>query len=154
MWTAVVVAVIAAQSVADALLTRLEGHWTGEGTVLSRPATLQMEWAWALDEQFLELRFRNEMGGSTPTRFEGRAFYRATGEGRYRGFWIDNSGAIRPIDARREGDALVSAWGTPDTEMGETTYRLVGNTRLEVTDRVRQRDGSWRTFGQSVLMKR
>jgi hypothetical protein len=85
---------------------------------------------------------------------EGRAFYRATGEGRYRGFWIDNSGALRPIDARREGDALVSAWGTPDTEMGETTYRLVGDTRLEVTDRVRERDGSWRTFGQSVLMKR
>jgi hypothetical protein len=56
-----------------------------------------MEWAWTLDEQFLELRFRNEMGGSTPTRFEGRAFYRATGEGRYP--WIDNSGAIRPIDA-------------------------------------------------------
>jgi hypothetical protein len=38
--------------------------------------------------------------------------------------------------------------------MGETTYRLVEDARLEVTDRVRQRDGSWRTFGQSVLMKR
>src|SRR5262245_44810156 len=67
MGTAVVVAVIAAQSVADALFARLEGRWTGEGTVLSRPATLQMEWAWTLDQQFLELRFHNEMGGSTPT---------------------------------------------------------------------------------------
>ena len=154
MLTALMVAMIAAQSTADLLLARLEGHWTGEGTVLSRPATLQMEWAWTLEGQFIELRFRNEMGGPAPTRFEGRAFYRATAEGRYRGFWIDNSGAIRPIDARREGDALVSAWGTPDTEMGETTYRLVEGSRLEVTDRVRQRDGSWRTFGQSGLMKR
>jgi hypothetical protein len=87
-------------------------------------------------------------------RFEGRAFYRPSGAGRYRGFWIDNSGAIRPIDAQADGDALVSAWGTDDTERGETTYRLTADGRLEITDRVRQRDGVWREFGQSVLMKR
>jgi hypothetical protein len=150
--TAVVVAVMAAQPVADALLARLEGHWTGEGTVLSRPATLQMEWAWTLDEQFLELRFRNEMGGSTPTRSKA-----APSIGRRARAAIPGSTTRAPsvrLTPRREGDALVSAWGTPDTEMGETTYRLVGDTRLEVTDRVRERDGSWRTFGQSVLMKR
>jgi hypothetical protein len=57
-----------------------------------------------------------------------------------------------PIDARAEGDALVSAWGASDTEAGETTDRLIGGTHLEVTDRVRQRDGGWLIFGQSVLM--
>jgi hypothetical protein len=43
---------------------------------------------------------------------------------------------------------------TPETKVGETTYRLSAEGRLEVTDRVRQRDGAWRAFGQSVLMKR
>jgi hypothetical protein len=143
------------QAPADPLLDRLAGRWQGSGTVLGQAATIEAEWAWALDQQFLALSFRNEMLGSGGTRrFEGRAYYRAVGTGRYRGFWIDNSGAIRPIDARAEGDALVAAWGTDDTERGETTYRLASPDRLEITDRVRQRDGTWRDFGQSVLMKR
>lgn len=152
--TAVVLAMLAIQQVADSFLPRLEGKWSGEGTVLNQPSAIEMEWAWTLDRQFLELTFGNQMSGPRPSRFEGRAFYRPTGPGVYKGFWIDNSGAIRPIDARAEGDAIVAAWGTPETEMGETTYRLVSPTRLEVTDRVRQKDGTWRTFGQSVLMKR
>jgi hypothetical protein len=122
--------------------------------VLNQAAAIEMEWAWTLDRRFLELTFRNQMSGPRPGRFEGRAFYRAAAAGAYKGFWIDNSGAIRPIEARTEGDALVSAWGTAETEIGETTYRLVTPTRLEITDRVRQKDGAWRTFGQSVLMKR
>lgn len=154
MLMAMLIAMLAAQPVADSFLTRLEGRWVGEGTVLTQAAAIEAEWAWTLDRQFLELVFRNQMSGPRPTRFEGRAFYRSVGPDVYKGFWIDNSGAIRPIDARREGDALVAAWGTPETEMGETTYTLASPTRLEVTDRVRQRDGTWRTFGQSVLMKR
>jgi hypothetical protein len=154
MSTALVVAMIVAQAAADSFLGSLEGRWGGEGTVLGRPSVIEMQWTWILDRQFVELTFRNDMGGASPTRFEGRAFYRALGDGRYRGFWVDNSGAVRPIDARRDGNALVASWGTPETEVGETTYRLLDGGRLEVTDRVRQRDGSWRTFGQSVLMKR
>ena len=68
--------------------------------------------------------------------FEGHAYYRPTGDGQYRGMWFDNSGMFRPLDARRDGDALVSKWGTPDTEEGETTYRL-HPTRMEVVDRVK-----------------
>jgi hypothetical protein len=154
MRTAMLVAILAVQPVADPFLTRLDGRWAGEGTVLNQASAIEMAWGWTLDGQFLELTFRNQMSGPRPGTFEGRAFYRALGSGRYRGFWVDNSGAIRPIEARVEGDALVSSWGTPDTEMGETTYRLAGATRLEVTDRVRQKGGAWRTFGQSVLMKR
>jgi hypothetical protein len=139
----------------DAFLARLEGRWAGTGTVLGQASAIEAEWAWTLDRQFLELSFRNDMKGpSGARRFEGRAFYRAAGAGRYRGFWIDNSGAIRPIDARTEGDALIASWGTDDTERGETTYRLGDAGRLEVTDRVRQKDGTWRDFGQSVLLKR
>ena len=80
----------------------------------------------SLSGQFLRLTFRNEMPKTT---FEGHAYYRPTGDGRYRGMWFDNSGMFRPLDARRDGDALVSKWGTPETEEGETTYRLTSDSR-------------------------
>lgn len=155
MWLTVFLAMLWAQPGSDPFLSRLEGRWAGSGTVLGQASTIEAEWRWTLDQQFLELSFRNDMQGpSGARRFEGRAFYKASGAGRYRGFWIDNSGAIRPIDARTEGEALVAEWGTDDTERGETTYRFVDGNRLEVRDRVRQRDGTWRDFGQSVLVRR
>lgn len=150
-----VVAGLAAQTGKDPLLLQLAGKWSGTGTVLNQPAAVDMEWAWELGGQFLKLTFTNAMG--TPPKvntFAGHAYYRAVGEGRYRGMWFDNSGMFRPLDARREGDALVSQWGTADTEQGETTYRLMPDGKMEVVDRVKGKDGTWRTFGQSGLMKR
>ena len=135
----------------DALLTRFAGDWTGTGTVLNQPSKIAMSWTWELGGQFLRLTFRNEMPKTT---FEGHAYYRPSGDGRYRGMWFDNSGMFRPLDARRDGDALISKWGTPDTEEGETTYRLLPDGKMEVTDRVKSKDGTWRVFGQSGLMKR
>jgi hypothetical protein len=150
-----VAAGLIAQTGNDPLLSRLAGQWAGSGTVLNQPAKIEMEWAWELGGQFLKLSFKNEMG-SAPTLsvFEGHAYYRAVGEGRYCGMWFDNSGMFRPLDARREADALVSQWGTPETEQGETTYRLLADGRMDVIDRVKTKDGTWRTFGQSGLMKR
>jgi hypothetical protein len=140
---------------ADPLLSRLEGRWSGEGTVLGQPAIIDMEWSWTLGGRFLRLTFRNTMGIAPKTQlFEGHAYYRAIGGGRYRGTWMDNSGAIRPIDARQEDDAIVAQWGTPETEVGETTYRLLAGGRMDVIDRVRQKDGAWRDFGRSTLARR
>jgi hypothetical protein len=139
----------------ESFLTRLEGRWSGAGTVLNQSSKIEMEWAWILGGQFFHLAFRNEMGSPPKvTLFEGKAYYRAIGEGRYRGTWFDNSGMTRPIEAVRSGDALVSRWGTPETEEGETTYQLTGSGRLEMTDRVKGKDGTWRTFGRSELTKR
>jgi hypothetical protein len=140
-----------AQSGPDPLLSRLAGQWSGTGTVLNQPSKIEMSWSWELGGQFLRLTFRNEMPKSA---FEGHAYYRAVGDGRYRGMWFDNSGMFRPLEARRDGDALVSQWGTPETEEGETTYRLMADGKMEVVDRVKSKDGTWRQFGQSGLMKR
>ena len=142
---------LAAQPAPDPLLSRLAGQWSGTGTVLNQPSQIEMSWSWELGGQFLRLTFRNEMPKSV---FEGHAYYRAAGDGRYRGMWFDNSGMFRPLDARRDGDALVSKWGTPETEEGETTYRLLPDGRMDVVDRVKSKDGAWRQFGQSGLMKR
>ncbi|MGE0864094.1 MAG: hypothetical protein AB7P34_09350 [Vicinamibacterales bacterium] len=156
---------LATQGGRDPLLSQLAGKWSGSGTVLNQPANIEMEWTWELGGQFLKLTFANAMPSTRSARagqgaagevttFEGHAYYRAVGDGRYRGMWFDNSGMFRPLDARREGDALVSLWGTADTEQGETTYRLMPGGGMEVVDRVKGKDGTWRTFGQSGLMKR
>jgi hypothetical protein len=143
------------QATPDPLLSRLAGQWAGTGTVLNQPAKIDMTWSWELGGRFLKLTFRNEMGAAPKLSvFEGHAYYRATADGQYRGMWFDNSGMFRPLDATRDGDALVSKWGTPETEEGETTYRLLPNGSMEVIDRVKGKDGTWRTFGQSGLMKR
>ena len=68
--------------------------------------------------------------------------------------WFDNSGHVPAARGRRDGDALVSKWGTPDTEEGETTYRLLTRCRMEIVDRVKSKEALARQFGQSGLMKR
>ena len=127
------------------------GQWSGTGTVLNQPSKISMAWTWELGGQFLRLTFRNEM--PKVNVFEGHAYYRPVGDGRYRGMWFDNSGMFRPLDARRDGDALVSKWGTPDTEEGETTYRLHPIRAMEIVDRVKSKDGTWREFGRSVVTR-
>ena len=142
--------VLAFQVSSDTLLTRFAGQWSGTGTVLNQPSKISLTWTPELDGQFLRLTFRNEMPKTT---FAGHAYYRPTGDGRYRGMWFDNSGMLRPLEARRDGDALVSKWGTPETEEGETTYRLTSDSRMEIVDRVKSKNGTWREFGRSVVTR-
>jgi hypothetical protein len=118
--------------------------------VLGQASEVRLTWEWTLDGQFLRLSFTNQMG---PRRFEGHAYYRAVGNGRYRGAWFDSSGMIRPIDASRDGDALVATWGTPETEVGETIYRLEADGSMAIIDRVRGKDGQWREFGRTRLVR-
>jgi hypothetical protein len=147
-------ALVLFQNAPDPLLNRLTGQWTGTGTVLNQPAKIDMSWSWELNGRFLRLTFRNEMGTAPKINvFEGHAYYQPAGA-RYRGMWFDNSGMQRPLDATREGDALVSQWGTAETEQGETTYRLRADGTMEVIDRVKGKDGNWREFGRATYTRR
>lgn len=147
--------VVAFQVSGDSLLTRLAGKWSGTGTVLNQPSRIEMAWNWELGGQFLRLTFRNEMGVAPKINvFEGHAYYRPVGAGRYRGMWFDNSGMLRPVEATGDGEALVSTWGTPDTEEGETTYRLHADGTMEVIDRVKGKDGAWSEFGRASYTRR
>jgi hypothetical protein len=151
---ALLLSAAALQSAADPLLSRLAGQWTGTGTVLNQPSKIQMSWTWELGGRFMRLSFRNEMGTAPKVNiFEGHAYYRPSAEGQYRGMWFDNAGQLRPLDAKRDGDALVSKWGTPDTEEGETTYRLRADGTMEVIDRVKGKDGTWREFGRATYTR-
>ena len=142
--------VLAFQTQADPLLSRFAGTWSGTGTVLNQPSKISITWSWELNGQFLRLTFRNQMPATT---FEGHAYYRPGSDGRYRGMWFDNAGMLRPLDARRDGDALISKWGTAETEEGETTYRLTTDSQMEIVDRVKSKDGTWREFGRSLVTR-
>ena len=142
--------VLVVQANLDPLLNRFAGTWSGSGTVLNQPSKISMSWSWELNGQFLRLSFKNEMPKQT---FEGHAYYRPSAENRYRGMWFDNAGMFRPLDARRDGDTLVSRCGTPESEEGETTYRLLSDTRMDIIDRVKSKDGTWREFGRSTVEK-
>ncbi len=136
------------------LLARLEGAWSGDGTILGQPAKVEMQWEPVLDRAFLRLTWVSHIGAAPKTmRFEGQAYYRRTGPASARATWFDSSGQVRPIVVTAAGEALVAAWGTPETEVGETTYRFESATRVLVVDRVRQKDGSWREFGRSTLSR-
>ncbi len=139
---------------ADPLMSRLLGRWEGTGTILKQPSTVRMEWAAALDGQFVRLTFQSLIGAAPRSqRFEGHAYYQGTTSARFVATWFDSSGTVRPIAATSTADELAAAWGTADTELGETVYRLLSNDRMEVVDRVKGKDGAWREFGRSVLSR-
>jgi hypothetical protein len=145
----------AAQDPGDGTLTtRLLGEWRGSGTILGQASTVEMQWTRVLDQRFVRLTFTSHIGPAPKTRrFEGHAYYEALPDGRFRATWFDSAGMTRPISAEIRDQALVAAWGTPQTEEGETTYRLVSDDRMEVVDRVKGKDGTWREFGRSVLQR-
>ena len=131
------IALVAAQAPAPApevsTLAWLQGNWQGAGTMFGRASEARLEIRPALGGRFLELSYR-----AGP--FEGRAFYRPTGESRWRATWFDNRGISFPIEAVAAGRTLTAEWGSADTERGRTIYRLLPDGRLEVTDHAGGRD--------------
>lgn len=134
----------AAQDVAA--LSWLTGSWRGAGTMPGNASEAQLEIRPALGGRFVELSYR--AGG-----FEGRAFYRPDGEGRWRATWFDNRGTTFPIEARLDGRVLTADWGSPETERGRTIYRLAEDGTLEVSDSVTMADGSRRDFARHSLRR-
>lgn len=114
-------------------LTWLTGTWQGAGTMFGRPSHARLEVRPALGGRFLELRYN-------ATGFEGRAFYRPAGEGRWRATWFDNRGITFPIEATQSDQTLTANWGSAETERGRTIYRLLPDGRLEVIDHAGGRD--------------
>jgi hypothetical protein len=45
---------LSVQTGKDPLLSRLEGQWTGSGTVLNQPAKIEMEWACRSSRNYAE----------------------------------------------------------------------------------------------------
>lgn len=140
----------------DTFLNRLAGNWEGEGRVSGMESKLSMNWQQTLGGKFMRLTFRNEMRGRDGSSqvFEGHAYYKVAASNRYEGTWFDSQGAIHPIKATIDNQALISLWGSKETQQGRTIYRLTDDERIEVIDSLLSRDGSWKEFGRSLFRRR
>ena len=147
---------VRASSQADMFLTRLLGNWQGEGTVLGKAATVQINWEWILNDKFLRLSVRHETNAPNNTKqiFEGQAYYYAQGTDKYAAHWFDSRGVTFTIKSHVEGNTLTSFWGSPDTEEGKSTYQLIDGTTLRVVDAVKQKDGTFREFSSATLKRK
>lgn len=133
---------------------RLAGRWHGTGEVRGMAATLTLAFAPALGGRAHRLSFDNRMRAADGREwpFAAEAVYLCDGGAACRGHWYDTRGAILPLAAREQADALVVDWGDAASERGRTTYRLDAEA-LEVTDEVLGKDGEWKVFGRSRLAR-
>ncbi len=127
-------------------LAWLEGRWQGSGTMFGNASEAVLDVRPALGGRWLELSWR-------AGRFEGRAFYRADGEGRWRATWFDNRGISFGIEAALADRTLTSDWGSAETERGRTVYSLRDDGRLEVVDSVMTPGGEAREFARHILSR-
>lgn len=136
----------------DAFSNRLQGTWQGEGKAYGGPCHLQLKWEWVLGNKFLRLSLRSEIGAATSERqvFEGQAYYRALSASKYDAQWFDSRGVSMTIKAQTEGNALVALWSGAE-EQGRSTYKFIEAGKLEVSDEVQMKDGSWKEFGHAIL---
>lgn len=144
-----------AQEAAQSLFAAIAGDWEGSGETRGMAARLSLRWEPALDGAFLSLALNNRMTGADGAewRFQARAFYRIGDRGAIAGHWFDSRGVSFPLTGSVDAsDTMTIFWGTADTELGRSSYRVVGD-QLEVTDEVLTRDGSWRVFGQHRLTR-
>jgi hypothetical protein len=143
------------QTAAEKTFVGLAGRWEGVGETRGMPAALTLHWEPVLDGRFTQLALDNRMttadGGSW--HFQARSYYRVQADGAIAGHWFDSRGMSFPITGSVDaGGAMTILWGTPDTELGRSSYRVVGD-QLEVIDEVLTRDGTWRVFGRHRLTR-
>lgn len=146
---------VSAHETRDAFLNRLSGAWKAEGKSFGMDAKFSMKWEWVLQNRYIQLSYKIEMRGKDgqPQIFEGTAFYKPTTEGKYEATWFDSQESMHPIQATVEGTALISNWGRPETEQGQSTYRMLDDNRIEVVDAVRTKDGALREFSRNTFAR-
>lgn len=128
-------------AVADERHDAFLGTWTGTGTLFGSPSEYMMTWERTLRDRFLRLTFRN-------SAIEATAFYQVTDDDTWTGTWHDSRGVTQPLSATWTDSTLEVAWGSPETEEGRTTYRLVDEHTIEVQDVV-LRGEKWMIFGEA-----
>lgn len=146
---------IYASAQTDKFLISLKGDWVGEGKAFGGAALMRLKWEWVLNNKFLRLTLRNEISAPDGTKqiFEGQAYYRSAGVDKYQAHWFDSRGTTFPIRAILEGNTMTAWWGSPETEEGKSTYKLIDDVTMEVVDSVKQQDGAFREFARVTLKR-
>jgi Protein of unknown function (DUF1579) len=139
---------------AQGFLEKLKGTWVAKGSAFGMPADVEMTWMAALGGRYTQIQYKIVMHGKEgkDQLFEGTAYYKPAGENKYVATWFDSGGEMHPITATSDENALTSFWGTPETKLGKTIYKLLDNNTVEITDFIQKKDGSWQQFGKNTLI--
>lgn len=139
----------------DEISTRMVGVWKGEGKAFGLASHPELKWEPTLGGRFMRIAYKVETKSSKGVVqvFEGHGYYKSLGGGKYQATWFDSQGAVHPIAATFAGDLLTANWGTEQTTMGKTTYRLVDAVTMEVVDYTRTKEGTWKEFSRATLKK-
>jgi len=125
----------AEESAASAFRARLAGNWQGTGEVNQMAADMRMTGA-----------------EGKAWHFKAQSYYRIEQDGTITGNWFESRGITLPLAGGVEQDSMTIQWGTEAIERGRSRYRLSAEG-LEVTDEVFTKEGEWRTFGRTRLLR-
>jgi hypothetical protein len=136
-------------------LEKLKGNWQAKGNSFGMPADIDMTWASALGGRYTQIQYKIVMHGKEgkDQLFEGTAYYKPAGENKYVATWFDSGGDMHPIVSTSDETTLTSLWGTPETKLGKTVYKLLDSKTVEVVDFIQKKDGSWQQFGKNTLTR-
>lgn len=137
---------------------QLLGEWTGEGTLLGRPARFEMSWRSGTVPGVYALSFSNGFvdpaaptGSPVQPVLSAEALYQQRPDGTVHGTWFDTRGVRIDLEGEAQDRELRITWTAP-TENGVTLYRVVADG-VEVIDSVQAASG-WREFGRAQYRRR
>lgn len=130
------------------------GEWKGTGKLFSNEAEFFMKWEKTLGDRFYQLDFKNSFKLQNGNEFtmSAKAFYKSESENNFKGTWFDSRGMILPLKSNIDKNALVTFWGTPETEEGKTVYIFLEDNTLQTEDYV-LKNGEWKQFGTADYKK-
>jgi hypothetical protein len=131
------------------------GNWSGSGKLFGQDSRVTLsvrpvagEAAYSFDYQVMTAAGQNR----AETRFQAHAFFQRGKGNQWHGRWVDNFGNLHDISASLDRNNMTSTWGSPSTEIGRSTY-ILNDGRMLVTDWALGRDGVFKQFAQSELVR-
>ena len=130
---------------ADPAPSALMGEWSAECDAWGATATCTLDWSAGLHADLMTVAYQIRNAETDAMIFQGRGVYDVSDPDRPSGYWSDSGGAIHPLAARWEDDALTTHWGVAGGVLGRTRYALEADGTLQVTDWQLREDG-WAQF--------
>ncbi len=112
----------------------LIGRWVVDCDAWGAAGRCTIDWAEGLHASHMTIHYRIANAATDSTIFEGTGTYRQTGEASLDGYWSDSQGAIHPLSASWDNNALTTHWGIAGETVGRTRYSLNEDGSLTVTD--------------------
>ena len=136
-------------------LAFLHGEWSGVGNQSGETSFVRHAWSPALGGRMTQLKLNNLFTGKNgePVSFEGVGYYRSTGDQQLKGFWVDNTGAVMPLQANLDGTTLTVIWAAGDEKLGRSIYQVTPEGVLLTQNSLKTGDGEWREFGRAELIR-